>query len=886
MGGSKDMKLKKGILIVAVILCLALTGIFIYLQRTPQVDANQTQEFTVSESENFIKQNFTDMIILDMDSAIDAVSDYFNLTNTNVNFRPQSESSMFGDNFFRLAKYYKDIPVWGRNVVVLVREDGTRPQLSGDYIDLTGISATFTLSERDVIAIAKELFGEHLHTCSLGLVIYSQGVAPILCYKIDIIGLADDDLPARTLFICANTGKLVSSRGQISETRNYSTIRAVGQDGHIEGGAFYDLPFYKIDDEAIMFCSQRNIAVYSFSFDNARRDLMMLVDMLPNGFNANEVIRIYEDAQRNNRSAVDAFGNAIVVYDFFANNLERRQFNNNPNTHLSLVVDILTSASVRNAFFWMYPGLDGVIGFEMPGSMMFDTQLSVNLDVVAHEFVHGVCRSTWVLPRDFSDDEREAAAIFEAIADIFGEIIEHYHTGHNDWKMAGFGYDYIRNIYDGQDLEFNTQEGSHYNSRVISWIARVIEHSFPFTDREQLINYAQLWHGVQSSMRSIPTFQCFANYTINYAHHMLNSGQITDTQFQAIQNAFEQNGITPSIVLEDIGNLGSGAVAGVDATFIREVYMEFLHQRAFQPYVDEWGWWTEPVTEYAIIDINGDGIPELLINSSDSFGFYNTWIFSYDLAQERIVFISEIYRFGVLSHSREYRALVYQPWRGNAHERIFVFNIPYILGSGGDGFSLTIAEGMHSINYEIYTITEGQNISEEEFLRYMDGLIEIAFSTIPGYEHLSTITPVDIQPLIGTSFNEVRHVFGNLTETGVDGYWGDPYYVFENGLRVLTFDGNINEFQINYHNMANRSAFNYRGIDGRAINIDVREILGDPISSTDSLFWVVWAGGDVRLLYAFGTQENLEFGGAIIIAFDYFGRVVSIERSSQPISWN
>jgi len=149
--------------------------------------------------------------------------------------------------------------------------------------------------------------------------------------------------------------------------------------------------------------------------------------------------------------------------------------------------------------------------------------------------------------------------------------------------------------------------------------------------------------------------------------------------------------------------------------------------------------------------------------------------------------------------------------------------------------------------------------------------------------HVLEPESIDIQPFVGRNFNNSRYLLGNLIETGVDGYWGDPYYVFENGLVILTFDNNINEFNINYRDVANRSAFNYSGIDGASTNLDVRAILGNPIryTSPDG-----WAGDGVTLLYVFGTQESLDFGGNLIIAFDSNGMVVSITRSGHPVFWS
>ena len=547
----------KGKIILAVIVCLAVVvgatwGILHWRNSENEIEIPAVTERTPNET--IFVSHFTDMRVTDSNSAIVAVLDYLELTDTDMFFQLQSESRMSNTAYIRLAQYYRGIPVWGRNVVVVASDSGNTLDLSGNPIEFSGVSTIPTLSEENALARARELFGGNLNARNVGMVIYSLGVDPLLCYKIDIIGMADDGLPARTLFICANSGDVISSRGSLRDVNANSTRRVVGQDSHIVGGAFYDLPYYNIDGEAVMFCNQRNIAVYSFSFDNARHDLMMLVDMFPNGFNSDIAIRLHEDSQRNNKSAIDAFGNTIVVYDFFANHLSWRQFNNNPDTHLPIVVDILTSDSRRNAFFWKAAELPGMIGFEMPGHVMFDMQLSANLDIVAHEFVHGVCWFTWAPPRNFTDNELESATLLEAIADIFGEIIEHYHTGENDWKIAG---GYIRDFRDGRGMAFSTNRNAHDNSVIISYIAYVIADAFPFSEEEQLITYAELWHSVQRRLPSIPTFEDFANTTVVQARHMLGERQITELQYQAVRNAFIQNGIMPSV-----GDVGQAPTVG------------------------------------------------------------------------------------------------------------------------------------------------------------------------------------------------------------------------------------------------------------------------------------------------------------------------------------
>jgi len=65
---------------------------------------------------------------------------------------------------------------------------------------------------------------------------------------------------------------------------------------------------------------------------------------------------------------------------------------------------------------------------------------------------------------------------------------------------------------------------------------------------------------------------------------------------------------------------------------------------------------------YAILDIDQNGIPELIIDSSDT-DWSTDLIYSYDTATDKVVFIDSIYHYSGLRYSMKYKAIEYQPSR-------------------------------------------------------------------------------------------------------------------------------------------------------------------------------------------------------------------------------
>ncbi|MCG5495833.1 M4 family metallopeptidase [Ectothiorhodospira variabilis] len=118
-------------------------------------------------------------------------------------------------------------------------------------------------------------------------------------------------------------------------------------------------------------------------------------------------------------TGVSTARNLSLTYDYFYEVHGFSSVDGEGDKHVLAFVNI----SPRNNAFW-HPGMF-VMGF---GD---DQPFSGSLDVVAHEYMHGVTSHTANL-RYF----KESGALNEAFSDIFGEMAERYAYGRNDWYMG------------------------------------------------------------------------------------------------------------------------------------------------------------------------------------------------------------------------------------------------------------------------------------------------------------------------------------------------------------------------------------------------------------------------------------------------------------------
>jgi vibriolysin len=149
-----------------------------------------------------------------------------------------------------------------------------------------------------------------------------------------------------------------------------------------------------------------------------------------------ETIRLVrtEGSSPSGDSVVDAaYDNSGIVYDYYANTFGRDSIDNN-GWPLGDIVHMGTG--FNNAGWDSWYGL--VICGDGDGYTF--SPLCSALDVVGHEFTHGVIEFT--IPEGGLVYDSESGALNEAVADVFGASIEAYHYGVSEktWKCGEDAY--------------------------------------------------------------------------------------------------------------------------------------------------------------------------------------------------------------------------------------------------------------------------------------------------------------------------------------------------------------------------------------------------------------------------------------------------------------
>lgn len=172
--------------------------------------------------------------------------------------------------------------------------------------------------------------------------------------------------------------------------------------------------------------------------------------------------------------------------------------------------------------------------------------------------------------------------------------------------------------------------------------------------------------------------------------------------------------------------IGQDAGKGQDKEKISQsaekAYTAFLDKGEYDGYTSDW---TAEAESYSILDINQDGVPELMVHSeNDGFGWSNTLLFVYDSKSQEVKLAEDIYHYADIRYSDEHKAIVYSDVRSTQ-----------MYGGQGfftlDGTTLTSAFSVGwdntsgSEHYFIYENGSQKEISESESDAYYSGLTEI-----------------------------------------------------------------------------------------------------------------------------------------------------------------
>ncbi len=224
-------------------------------------------------------------------------------------------------------------------------------------------------------------------------------VAPRLAYKFDIYATAP--LYRAYVFIDAQNGKFITDHERIHHV-----------DVNATGNSLYD----------------GNVSFLADNYSGSSHRLRQTTNgvetyNLNNGTSYNNASDFTSSSSSFNNSAtgVQAHWGAESTQAYFLSKHNRDSYNGNGAVLRSYVS---YSSNYVNAFWdgsrMTYGDGDGVNYGPL-----------VSLDIVGHEITHGVTEYTANLVYSY-----ESGALNESFSDIFGEAIENYATGSNDWQMG------------------------------------------------------------------------------------------------------------------------------------------------------------------------------------------------------------------------------------------------------------------------------------------------------------------------------------------------------------------------------------------------------------------------------------------------------------------
>ncbi|MBY6799267.1 peptidase M4 family protein [Clostridium botulinum] len=464
-----------------------------------------------------------------------------------------------GKTHYHTIYEVEGIPVYYGRIVFTTEKDSTISSINGG-VDISFENENWKnkikLSKEDAIAKAKNnIKYEELHDSKADLYLYNFEGKPYLVYLVDLV----TDTGNWNVFVNAGDGsivnkfnntptltntkdkKLTSTKKTNTKANNVvdvqgDTIKGKGKSS-LNGIVDIDLT-YK-DGKYYLKNSNKNIYVYDINnkyIGYTKSDLLRASSLVEN--NSNEFI------DDKHIIAVDTYINLGKTYDYY-----KDKFNRNSIDNKGMKVEAFVDYNAVGDAAWS----------EEFNSMFFGngdgknfTHMSRSLDIVGHEFSHGVTHKESNLKY-----ENESGALNESFSDIMGVAIKgkNFKIGEDSWTPDIEG-DAIRDMQDpskgyqpahmkdyrSMDIRYDNG-GVHVNSGIINHAAYLIADGI-----EKL--------GVENSKdimaKLFYTANCYEwDETTNFSKCRNDLIKVTKNLYgenskyvQIVENAFDKVGIT------------------------------------------------------------------------------------------------------------------------------------------------------------------------------------------------------------------------------------------------------------------------------------------------------------------------------------------------------
>lgn len=552
-------------------------------------NTSSIDSYTVSYATNgipkFITGNVSDTKVTNEESAFSALGNIkeLNITNSHEEFELDSIQTVEDSTYYKFQQFYNGLEVYQQNAILAVDKDGNVTSFSGYYVPDITLLTTEELSEEEMKTTIENQTSEETEIPFIEKKIYvsEENIATVVY---DAIVITENI--AEEWLIDASNGDIIIKVNLGSEAlyeytgNDINDIQYTINIDEVHYEAFNE-PRYNFVDPArniiISDCSNLDPTASTFV------SFLLNNDLISTPFTASMqdgvLFSIYEDTLKN---AVTTMAHYEIIYDYYKNILNRDSYDNqgSPIYVCINVSDKMFSSQGWSNAAWVRSPFNRMIIGDYNG-----TSLSLSLDILGHEFTHGVISQTAKFaktPKDLNK-ANESGALDEGYADIFGAIIEgkNWITGDANNLSASlirdlsdpeaYGYPARKNsenyypdgYFNGRTLEqflednqFETLQdydsgGIHRNSTVVGYAAYLMYHNNAFNDMEEM---AKVWYQSLFLLSSYSDFEDCALAVIEVAKQM----GLTSDKIQIIHDAFVQTNMLEEDKYTIKGSVKSG----------------------------------------------------------------------------------------------------------------------------------------------------------------------------------------------------------------------------------------------------------------------------------------------------------------------------------------
>ncbi len=663
----KKRKSKKAIIISvvavlsAIAVLLASFGLAVFIKkRFFDKQPDILGDLTVS----YLEGKFTDIKVTDIESAVNAAVEGAEKLNVNISAEQLTELNVNrseGLNYYRLQQNYEGIPVYGKSFVVIADDKGNAKGMTGNAVNVAVDSVEPTVTGKTAADAASEYYGEDvtvvLDNDELVIFVDDSGNAT-LAY--DTTVYAADEL--MDTVIDAHSGAVLQS----TSSNLYETAKGTAESGDDK------ITFNtskQSDNNYLLIDEERNLSVYNANDSTVEKchiyyyedrawvlvvgsnDLyddqgnkwtwnkkkeewryknksILWSDMKKDGYYIDATIftdtllgKDPLEVDKNNSTEWE-YGDATLLmnyaaktYDFYKFQFSRIGFDGK-NTDMYLVYNDLMSFDLFNAYHTKVcmPYFDLI---------SIGTLTNIEIDIVAHEFTHGVERSISDMAY-----KGESGAIMEGISDVMGEMVEDYATDgkwdnscnwtNGDRNMKNPGKAGYPSQYKGKkwgSTEVKSDNGNvHRNSTVISHSAYLMHNG---VDGKQTAlgndEIAKLWYNTMFLLPADCTMSEFRQYMLITA---TNLGYSANKQ-RCVAATLDAVGVTNTSSPKRNNNSNTETTQNKPAVALTaeqavDIYMSDIDVwMKNSDYSPMYGY------NYFFLDLNFDGVLELIVNSTD-----------------------------------------------------------------------------------------------------------------------------------------------------------------------------------------------------------------------------------------------------------------------------